>query len=37
MIRLDLSVELNYQIDSYGADFVFNIHAAQTLSQVVVS
>ena len=37
MIRLELQVELNYQVDQYGADFVFNIHAAQTRSQVVVS
>ncbi len=37
MIRLDLSVELNYQIDQYGADFVFNIHAAQTRSQVITA
>ena len=37
MIRLELEVELNYEIDLYGADFVFNIHAAQTRSQVVVA
>ncbi|HZA96858.1 MAG TPA: transglutaminase family protein [Burkholderiaceae bacterium] len=37
MIRLELQVELNYQVDQYGADFVFNIHAAQTRSQVIAS
>jgi transglutaminase-like putative cysteine protease len=37
MIRLELQVELNYQVDQYGADFVFNIHAAQTRSQVIGS
>lgn len=35
MIRLDLQVELNYEIDQYGADFVFNIHAAPTRCQVI--
>jgi len=35
MVRLDLHVELNYEIDQYGADFVFNIHAAHTRSQVI--
>ncbi|MEP6609561.1 MAG: transglutaminase family protein [Burkholderiaceae bacterium] len=35
MIRLDLQVELTYEIDQYGADFVFNIHAAHTRSQVI--
>ena len=37
MIRLELQVELNYEIDEYGADFVFNIHAAQTRSQVIAA
>jgi hypothetical protein len=37
MIRLELQVELNYQVDQYGADFVFNIHAARTRSQVIES
>lgn len=31
--RIDLQVELNYEIAEPGADFVFNIHAAQTSSQ----
>lgn len=37
MIRLELHVELNYDIDQYGADFVFNVHAAQTRSQVIAA
>lgn len=36
MIRIELQMALNYQIGSQGADFVFNIHAAQTPSQHVV-
>ena len=36
MIRLELQVELAYEIrDPDGADFVFNIHAAQTSHQTV--
>lgn len=35
MIRIELQIELNYQIDFQGADFVFNIHVAQTASQTV--
>jgi transglutaminase-like putative cysteine protease len=35
MIRLELQVDLNYQIDGYGADFLFNVHAAHTPSQVI--
>lgn len=36
MIRLELQLELAYEIsDSDGADFVFNIHAAQTPHQTV--
>jgi len=35
MVRLELLVELNYEIDQYGADFVFNIHAANTRCQVI--
>jgi hypothetical protein len=30
MIRIELHVELTYEIDQNGADFVFNIHAAHT-------
>jgi transglutaminase-like putative cysteine protease len=35
MIRILLQIELNYQIDPFGADFVFNIHPAQTSAQMV--
>jgi transglutaminase-like putative cysteine protease len=35
MVRIELHVELNYAIDEYGADFIFNIHAAHTPSQTV--
>lgn len=35
MIRIELQIELSYEIDNYGADFVFNIHAAHTLSQII--
>lgn len=38
MIRLELSVELDYEIeDAQGADLIFNIHAAQTSCQTVES
>lgn len=35
MIRIELQVELRYEIDEHGADFVFNIHAAHTRSQTI--
>jgi transglutaminase-like putative cysteine protease len=35
MIRIELHVELSYEIDEHGADFVFNIHAAHTPSQTI--
>ena len=35
MIRIELQIDLQYEIDGAGADFVFNIHAAQTPSQLV--
>lgn len=35
MIRIELLIELNYAIDQYGADFIFNIHAAQTPAQTL--
>lgn len=35
MIRIELQIALNYQVDSPDADFVFNIHAAQTACQQV--
>lgn len=38
MIRMDLQLELNYEIhDPQGADFIFNIHAAHTACQTVAS
>lgn len=37
MIRLFLQVGLIYEIDTYGADFIFNIHAAHTACQRVAS
>lgn len=36
MVRLDLQIELPYEIAEPGADFVFNIHAAHTKCQFVV-
>jgi len=35
MVRMQLQIDLNYQIDQAGADFVFNIHAAHTASQQI--
>ncbi|MES3007288.1 MAG: transglutaminase family protein [Pseudomonadota bacterium] len=35
MIRINLQLELNYHIDTQGADFIFNIQAAQTQHQRV--
>jgi transglutaminase-like putative cysteine protease len=35
MICMELQVDLRYEIDSRGADFVFNVHAAHTRSQGV--
>ena len=37
MIRLELHVQLSYQIDQYGGDFVFNVHAASTPCQNIVA
>jgi len=35
MNRIQLAVELNYDITEPGVDFVFNIHAAQTSNQML--
>lgn len=35
MISIQLQIDLRYEIDGAGADFIFNIHAAQTPSQRV--
>ena len=37
MVRLKFSIELNYEIDPPGCDFIFSIHAAKTQHQIVVS
>ncbi len=37
LLRLSFSIELNYTIASPECDFIFNIHAAQTAHQAVVS
>jgi transglutaminase-like putative cysteine protease len=37
MLRLKFSIELNYEIDQPGCDFIFSIHAAQTPHQIVIS
>jgi transglutaminase-like putative cysteine protease len=35
MVRIDFQIDLLYEIDAHGADFVFNVHAAHTSSQRV--
>jgi transglutaminase-like putative cysteine protease len=37
MIRLRFSIDLRYEIADFASDFIFNIHAAQTRCQTVVS
>ncbi len=37
MVRLKFSIELSYQVADAGCDFIFNIHAAQTRQQSVLS
>ncbi len=37
VLRLRFSIDLNYEIDQPGCDFIFSIHAAQTPHQTVVS
>lgn len=34
---MDLRVDLRYEIDAHGADFIFHIHAANTACQTVLS
>src|SRR5258708_7277737 len=36
MIRLQLSLQLDYEVFAPGSDFVFNIHAAATARQRVL-
>ncbi len=37
MVRLQFSIELNYEVAPPGGDFIFNIHAAHTLQQTVLA
>ena len=37
MVRLEFSTELSYDVGAPGADFIFNVQAAHTPRQVVVS
>ncbi|WP_310387969.1 transglutaminase family protein [Roseateles sp.] len=37
MLRFQYTVELSYEIDAPGCDFIFNLHAAQTPQQSVLS
>ena len=37
MIRLKFDIQLKYEIADYSSDFIFNIHAAQTHHQSLVS
>ncbi len=37
MVRLSFSIELHYEITQPGCDFIFNLQAAQTGHQTVVS
>ena len=37
MVRIELDIELNYEVAAHGADFIFNIHAAHTKNQTVMA
>ncbi len=37
MIRIEIQVELNYEVGAQGADFIFNIHAARTPRQRIAA
>jgi transglutaminase-like putative cysteine protease len=37
LVRLQFSIELNYQIAAPGCDFIFNVHAAKTRQQQVIT
>ncbi len=37
MLRFQYTVELSYEIEAPGCDFIFNLHAAQTPQQTVLS
>lgn len=36
IIRLEFSIELNYEIEQPGCDFIFNIHPAKTNRQILI-
>jgi transglutaminase-like putative cysteine protease len=36
LVRLQFSIDLNYDITDFSCDFILNVHAAQTLAQTVV-
>ena len=36
-VRIELQVELNYQVGDQGADFIFNVEAARTACQTVAA
>ena len=35
MIRIQLQIDLDYEVGEHGADFIFNVHAAHTSSQAI--
>ncbi len=37
MVRIEIQVELNYEVGEQGADFIFNIHAARTPRQTIAA
>ena len=37
MIRIELNIDLSYEVDQNGADFIFNVQAARTPRQSVVT
>ena len=37
MVRLQFSIELGYEVAEPGCDFIFNVHAAQSPQQTVIS
>ncbi len=37
MVRIELLIEMSYEIDRFGADFIFNVHAAHTRDQTVLA
>lgn len=37
MVRIQFAIDLQYELNYPGADFVFNIHAAKTAAQSIVS